>query len=297
VSGQPFEQFMQAEVTGPLGLPSLHWSWTPELMAAAPASYGPQQEALGFRQLASQAIGSELGTVPDFARFVAAAVSGPNGEPVGRGVLAPDSLAKMTAVQPGATNEGLGYGISYTNPGSGALLQHFGGNAGWNAFFTIDTARREGLVMANNSANGFPLDAAVQNLWLSVLGGGSTAFEPAPEAETLPLQDIVMLALAGLLALALLISLLVLMVSLRQGRQAWTRRPRWGGLVGAGIWLLLALFWLYWFYTSLPLFFPPAFPDFWHTPQVDLVMAALLAWLVFSGAAAWVSSKKQVTNL
>jgi CubicO group peptidase (beta-lactamase class C family) len=43
VSGLPFAQFMQNEVVGPLGLTSLRWTWTPDLAAAAPVPYGPQQ--------------------------------------------------------------------------------------------------------------------------------------------------------------------------------------------------------------------------------------------------------------
>ncbi len=71
VTGEPFAAFMQREVTAPLGL-NVKWVWTPQLEHAAPMPYGELQEEIGYRQLASQAIGSELCTVPDFARFVAA---------------------------------------------------------------------------------------------------------------------------------------------------------------------------------------------------------------------------------
>jgi hypothetical protein len=223
--------------------------------------------------------------VPDFAHFIAAAVSGPQGQPSGCGVLAPQTLAEMFRVQPGATDEGLAYGV--TSTGTGVLLQHFGATSGWNGFFSIDTGLREGLVMSVNSSNGFPLNAAVQNLWWSVLGGGTTAYEPAPEPDTLPLQSVVDLALTGLFTLALLIALVIFVINLRRGRRVWSRLPSRAGLVGAGVWLILALFWVYWFYTSLPLFFPPSFPDLWHTPQVDLVLGSLLAWVAFSAAAAW----------
>jgi hypothetical protein len=46
-------------------------------------TYGELQEEIGYRQLGCQAIGSELCTVPDFARFVAAYMPGPHGEPLG----------------------------------------------------------------------------------------------------------------------------------------------------------------------------------------------------------------------
>ena len=292
VSGEPFAQFMEREVTGPLGMPSLHWTWTPELSAMAPVPYGPQQEALGYRQLASQAVGSEIATVPDYARFVAAAVSGPNGEPPGRGVLQPETIAAMIKVQPNAQNEGLTYGVTPVQ--NGVMLQHFGNNPGWSAFFSIDTARREGLVMAANSSNGFPLCATVQNLWgKTIYGLSDSLVERAPDPDSLPLQAVIELALAGVLALALLIAAAVFILQMRAQKRVQTRRPGVKGLVWAGIWALLALYWIYWFYTALPLPFPPGFPDFWHTPQVDLVLVVLLAWVAFSLVKVWFSSRKE----
>ena len=290
VSGEPFAQFMEREVTGPLNMPSLHWVWTPELEAMAPVPYGPQGEALGYRQLASQAIGSEIGTVPDFARFVAAVVSGPNGEPPGRGVLQPDTIAAMSTIQPNAKDEGLAYGIGGLQ--NGVLLQHFGANPGWNAFFSVDTFRREGLVMAVNSSNGFSLNAAVQNLWIKTTYNlSSEAVEPAPEPEGLSLQGMIMLALAGVLALGLLIAAAIFIIRLRSQKLARSRRPSPKGLVWSSIWALLTLYWIYWFYSALPLPFPPGFPDFWHTQQVDMVMGVLLVWVAFSLVKAWYPKK------
>jgi CubicO group peptidase (beta-lactamase class C family) len=290
VSGEPFAQFMGREVTGPLGMPTLHWTWTPELSALAPVPYGPQGEALSYRQLASQAIGSEIDTVPDYARFVAAAVSGPNGEPPGRGVLRPETIAAMTAIQPIAVNEGLAYGV--TTVPNGVMLQHFGNNPGWSAFFSVDTNLREGLVMAANSSNGFPLCATVQNLWAKTIYNQSGPLvERAPDPSNLPTQAVIELALAGLLGLGLLVSLALFLRGLLLKKRARVNRPNAKGLVWAGIWALLALYWIYWFYTTLPLPFPPSFPDFWHTPQVDLVLSVLLAWVVLSLARAWVPSK------
>jgi CubicO group peptidase (beta-lactamase class C family) len=85
VSGEPFAAFVEREVAKPLGLSSLGWVWTPDLERRAPTPYDDGEKPVGYRQLASQAIGSEICTVPDFARFLAAGVSGPGGEPPGRG--------------------------------------------------------------------------------------------------------------------------------------------------------------------------------------------------------------------
>jgi hypothetical protein len=205
-------------------------------------------------------------------------------------VLKPETIAEMVTIQPGASDEGLAYGV--TDQGSSKLLQHFGGNDGWAAFFSIDTGLREGLVLANNSSNGFPLNAAVQNLWLTFLKtGGNTAFEPEPSAQVIPLAGLTMLALAGLIAVPLMVSLVVFILDLRAGRRIRANRPSRSGLVGIIVWAFLALFWIYWFYTTLPLPFPPAFTDLWRMPQTDLVTIALLAWGIFRLALAWFPKK------
>ena len=170
VSGVPFAEFMRREVAKPLGLSSLEWVWTPALERRAPIPYDRQQEAMGYRQLASQAVGSGICTVPDFARFVAAAVAGPHNEPPGRGVLKPETIASMIQTQPNLPQSGgLGYGFSFSK--GEQFLLHGGHNPGWFAWFLISVERRDGFVIANNSSRGQALNEAVSKLWAKVCRG------------------------------------------------------------------------------------------------------------------------------
>jgi CubicO group peptidase (beta-lactamase class C family) len=170
VSGQPFAEFMRREVAKPLGLSSLEWVWTPELQLRAPTPYDRKQKEVGYRQLASQAIGSEICTVPDFARFIAAAVPGPRNEPPGRGVLKPETISLMIQTQPNITpSGGLGYGIGIAK--GEKFLLHGGANPGWQAFFAISVDRRDGFVIANNSSRGGALNDAITKLWAKVCRG------------------------------------------------------------------------------------------------------------------------------
>jgi CubicO group peptidase (beta-lactamase class C family) len=170
VSGQPFAEFMRREVAKPLGLSSLEWVWTPELQRRAPTPYDHEQKEVGYRQLAAQAIGSEICTVPDFARFVAAAVTGPHNESPGRGVLTPETISLMLQSQPNVPQStGLGYGFGFAN--GEKFLVHSGHNAGWYAFFGISVERRDGLVVASNSDNGDELNQAVIDLWRKAFRG------------------------------------------------------------------------------------------------------------------------------
>jgi CubicO group peptidase (beta-lactamase class C family) len=163
VSGEPFADFIRREVATPLGMSSLEWVWKPELKSCAPIPYDWWQGKVGYRQLASQAVGSEICTVPDFARFVAAAVPGPRGEPPGRGVLKPETLAAMLETQPNANDCGLAYRIVFFD--GEKFVEHSGFNPGWRAAFGISVNRRDGFVIANNSSTGESLNKAVGALW------------------------------------------------------------------------------------------------------------------------------------
>ena len=164
VSGESFVDFIRREVATPLGMSSLEWVWTPELESRAPIPYDWWQGKVGYRQLASQAVGSEICTVPDFARFVSATVPGPHGEPPGRGVLKPETVAAMLEIQPNAQMHGLAYSVVISD--GEKFLEHSGFNPGWRAAFAISVNRRDGFVIANNSSCGESLNKAVGALWV-----------------------------------------------------------------------------------------------------------------------------------
>jgi CubicO group peptidase (beta-lactamase class C family) len=172
VTGEDFAEFMHREIAEPLGLSSLEWAWTPQLEKRAPIPYREQQNKLSYRQLAGQAVGSEICTVSDFARFVAAAVTGPHGELSGRGVLKPETIAEMLEIQPSAKDhgstpgviyEGLAYEVVYFD--GEKFVEHSGFNPGWRSGFGLSINRRDGFVVANNSSLGDSLNEAVGRLW------------------------------------------------------------------------------------------------------------------------------------
>jgi CubicO group peptidase (beta-lactamase class C family) len=281
VTGEPFAGFMQREVIGPLGLTSLRWAWTPDLIAQAPTPHGLLDEPLAYRQLAGQAVGSEISTVADFARFVAAAVEGPAGEPAGRGVLQPETVRQMAAAQP-ATNgtAGLGYGLG--NTAGGQLLMHFGSNPGWNAHFVIHTGQRQGFVIANNGMRGHPLNLAVHLLWLKTVFGVSGGPAPQPASTSYGVTETILGGLAALLAVPLLFAAVWVGWGAVTGRRRWAWPRSLRRLWPALPWVLLALTWWYWYYTPWPLPLPAIVPDLWRRPTIGYVMGALAAWLVFS---------------
>jgi CubicO group peptidase (beta-lactamase class C family) len=286
VTGEPFAAFMRREVTAPLGL-NVRWVWTRELENAAPMTYGELQEEIGYRQLGAQAVGSELCTVPDFARFVAAYMPGPHGEPPGRGVLKPETIANMIEPLPA----GLGAGFSVTNldgvenaPAAvqtDKLLAHFGGDPGWTAHFLIDATRREGFVVANNSSLGFLLQIAVQKLWLKTVLGVDAEPDPDPEEGiTTRFNRTASKTAFGLgvllFAVAAWCGLQIVRGKRRRARPHFRRSLR---LIAPPV--LATVLWCYVFYAprSIPLPLGPGFLSLWTIPPVHYFAALLLSWI------------------
>jgi CubicO group peptidase (beta-lactamase class C family) len=286
VTGEPFAVFMQREVAAPLRLGRLEWVWTRELESAAPTPYGELQEEIGYRQLGCQSIGSEICTVPDFARFVAAMAIGPRGEPPGRRVLKPESVATMLAPLPA----GIGYGFSVTNMlqqgipddvRDDTLINHFGGNPGWTAHFFMDTTRRQGFVLANNSSLGFQLEVAVQRIWLKTVLGMDAGGDPPPvEGITPSLHRKAVRIVVGLWLLPLAAAAWCGRQIARGKRSRAKPRARRALLFIAPP-VLAMLLWGYAFYApeTVPLPIGPSFLSFWTLPFIHYVTALLLGWM------------------
>ena len=111
LSGRPFAEFMQTEVLGPLGMTASSFQWRRTAVTACP------HEADGGRIpdfcFAEQAAAGLVTTAPDLARFVAAALPGPEGREPGRGVLRPAGLRLALTAAPSTEGRwGLGYALA-----------------------------------------------------------------------------------------------------------------------------------------------------------------------------------------
>jgi len=285
VTGEPFDSFVQREITDPLGAASLRWEWTPELEARSPTPYGEEGQTLEHRQLAIHGIGSELGTVEDFARFVAATVGGPNGEPPGRGVLSPETIATMTTpVSEAGSYQGLGYPLGSLN--GHRSVAHGGRNIGWEAFFILDTVTGDGFVVASASNRAGPLHNAITGLFLD------TTYGPGTRTSSVPLPSLELLSWVFLtISLGLLVvlapGLLRFVRDVRSGRRARLDWPSRRSLVRALPWVLALIFGWYTLYSPLTLYLPAWYPDLWPTTGGGVLMATLIAGIVFRVATAF----------
>jgi CubicO group peptidase (beta-lactamase class C family) len=118
-------------------------------------------------------------TAADYARFVAAMMPGPCGEPPGRRVLKPELVAQSQQPQPNTDNSllfaGSRYGLGValkTLPDTGhTLVYHPGDNPpNWRGLFAAVPERQSGLVVLTSAAGGREMRFALLCTWLGALG-------------------------------------------------------------------------------------------------------------------------------
>jgi CubicO group peptidase (beta-lactamase class C family) len=159
VTGETFSAYMQREVLDPLGMSHSSFEWRGDLRPATAVAYSTSGSPLPNYLFTEQAAAGLYSTAPDMARFVAAEMPGPKGEPAGRGVLAPETLALMfkpvIEIQP-LMAWGLGQSIQ-TLPDGSKVIVHDGGNKGWKANILANPQWGVGMVILTNSDNGLGL--------------------------------------------------------------------------------------------------------------------------------------------
>jgi CubicO group peptidase (beta-lactamase class C family) len=125
---------------------------------------------------AEQAAAGLYTTVDDLARFVAAGLGGPRGEPVGRGALRPETIAQMYEAAPNSNRPGGAYGLGYlieTLSSGERALSHTGGNRGWRSLFVALPESRKGLVVLTNSNSGDAVYNRIHCVWLHAVAAAT----------------------------------------------------------------------------------------------------------------------------
>ena len=149
-TGTDYETLVRREICGPLGMPDTVITLTPALrerlakpfdVSLAPAENWDLPTFAGAGALRSDAA--------DLLRFVAANLGFV--EYSGAAAMAATRKPRLEAGSPG-TEIGLAWQISKKN--GSVITWHNGGTGGYRSFVGLDTARRRGIVVLVNSANG-----------------------------------------------------------------------------------------------------------------------------------------------
>lgn len=167
VTGHPFNLYMQRTVLRPLGMTRSTYVLSADAGNVA-ESFDSGSKTIYYR-FSALAPASLYTSAADMARFLQAHVAGANGEPAGRGVLRPETLAEMRRPHAhlfGGEIFGLGTMLYAQNNAGGFVIGHEGGTApAINTSARIDPASGDGIVILET---GHPrLAANIANEWVA----------------------------------------------------------------------------------------------------------------------------------
>ena len=151
VSGQSFNDYMRSAVFEPLGMTRSTYSLEAASTTNVAEFYDIDGTPAMHYRFTSLAATSLYTSAADMTRFIQAHTIGPNGEPAGRGVLAPRTLDEMRrphASQMGADIWGLGTMLYAGNNAGGFVIGHDGNNdPAINTAARVDPATGNGVVV------------------------------------------------------------------------------------------------------------------------------------------------------
>jgi CubicO group peptidase (beta-lactamase class C family) len=172
ISGERFADHVARNVLEPLAMRRSSFDPSSPLAQDAATGHDERGAPLPFYRYGVPAAAGLFSTAADLARFAAAHFPGPDGEPAGRGVLAPRTIATLIAPSTGTQREdglwaeyGLGYEVERL-AGGRMLVGHHGVNRGWRALLAIEPARHRALVALANSDAAMPALDALFAAWI-----------------------------------------------------------------------------------------------------------------------------------
>jgi CubicO group peptidase (beta-lactamase class C family) len=131
VSGESFEGFMQRAIFRPLGMARSSYHWTGTDGSTLATFYDADSKPTTHYRFAAVAATSLYTSASDLMRFIQAHLPGQNGEPIGRGVLAPATINAMWrphGSKYGVDIWGLGVILYASNNEGGFIVGHDGNN-------------------------------------------------------------------------------------------------------------------------------------------------------------------------
>jgi CubicO group peptidase (beta-lactamase class C family) len=161
--GEPFAAWMSRAVLRPLGMRSSSFDQATADGALTASGHDHTGRPMPAFRYAEQAAAGLHATAPDIARFIAALMPGPHGEPPGRGVVSPVTIRTMTTPAP-ATSGRYGLGLRLrTLADDVRMVSHDGANHGWRAIAAAFPDRGWGIAVLTNGDNGEAVIDAVMD--------------------------------------------------------------------------------------------------------------------------------------
>lgn len=172
VTGCEYETYMQEEILEPLGMDNATLTWDEAVASTIATGYYLDGERGPVFVDPIKAPGGLYATAEDIARFVAAGMGGPDGEPPGWGVLEPETVEEIHI--PAVETTGLygyisdAYGLGHfveTLPGGQGAVWHGGQHTGWLSHYHCVPESGDGIVVLTNSERSQRLIAQIVGGW------------------------------------------------------------------------------------------------------------------------------------
>jgi len=165
VTGDDYAEFVTREILRPLGMARATYA-PPSGPGAAVPHGGTGERCIDYRWPCRAAAGL-YADILDLATFAMAGMTGPAGEPPGRGVVTPASIASMhsshgLADQSGDVQFEAGLGHLLLTTDGPLNVHHSGGTIGWRSIFSIFPATGDGICMLMNGE-------AANDLWVPIV--------------------------------------------------------------------------------------------------------------------------------
>ena len=171
LSGRHFADYMRDMVLRPLGMSEASFALTPGVLGRSAHAYDELGEETPTPRFAELAAAGMYATIGDMACYALASI----GNEQSSQVLKPATLALMTSPAPATDGRwGLGYAIQASGqdfPDGVERVGHDGGNRGWQSFFWVSRARRDGLIVLTNGSDGWNVANQVVADWMEWKSG------------------------------------------------------------------------------------------------------------------------------
>ena len=167
VTGQSFEDYLQAQVLNPLGMTDSSYKIDKAILDNSSFEYDSFGEQIDFELFTAQAAAGLHTTIEDFTKFAQASLFDLKDNKKYNKVLATKTVESMMQPAP-ASNEsyGLGYQVETIPNTTYALKGHGGANTGWHAFFRVNTDTNDGFIMITNGGSGHNIYRQIYCDWV-----------------------------------------------------------------------------------------------------------------------------------
>lgn len=165
VTGQKFEDYMQAEILNPLGMTSSSYTINQKILKSSSLEHNEYGEVIDFELFTAQAAAGLHTTINDFTKFALASLYADKNNK--HQILSSSYLEQMMTPAPASNDSyGLGYQLETIYGTSMTLAGHGGANAGWHAFLRVNPVTNDGFIMITNGGAGYNVYSQIFCDWI-----------------------------------------------------------------------------------------------------------------------------------